>query len=336
MIDAEQEKRPERAETDESLRVERAQADVGLAESCAAAHETADDVIRVARARADAIVVADLGVRRERASADKKLERERKSGLHTLQRFLDAERSRTDENLDGERGSADVVIAARDDFLAMVSHDLRALLGAFSFASQLVAGALPEDDKGRAARAHADTSQRLVGRMNRLLDDLLDITSIEAGKLSVDPTDGDARVPVRDVVEAFGPIAKGKAITLDIEPAPRPLVAPLDHDRILQVLANLVSNAIRFTPANGRITIRVGRDGREIRFAVSDTGVGIRADQLEAVFERFRQVSRDRRGLGLGLHISKCIVEAHGGRIWVESEVGVGSTFYFTLPLAAR
>jgi len=108
--------------------------------------------------------------------------------------------------------------------------------------------------------------------------------------------------------------------------------AQLDGGRILQVLANLVSNAIKFTPAGGRVSIRVVADRNDIQFSVSDTGIGIPDQALSAVFERFRQLSKDRRGLGLGLHISKCIVEAHGGRMWAESVVGVGSTFHFVLP----
>ena len=268
----------------------------------------------------------------ERASADLKLASERRKLSRSLKNLLETERSQTDETLGGERLCSDEVIAARDDFLRMVSHDLRALLGAFSFASELVAKALPDNPAGREAREHAITSERLVARMNRIIDDPLDITSIEAGRLAVTPVPGDANAPVREVVEAFGPLAAAKGIKLDAAIPPNPLRAELDHDRILQVLANLVSNAIRFTASSGTIRVRVDKAGGDVRFAVADTGVGMRPDQFEVVFERFRQLCRDRRGLGLGLHISKCIVEAHGGRIWVESALGAGSTFYFTLP----
>jgi signal transduction histidine kinase len=106
----------------------------------------------------------------------------------------------------------------------------------------------------------------------------------------------------------------------------------MDGGRVLQVLANLVSNAIKFTPAAGRVSIRVRAEQNEILFSVSDTGIGIPSAELRRVFERFRQISKDRRGLGLGLHISKSIIEAHGGRVWVESEVGTGSAFHFALP----
>jgi signal transduction histidine kinase len=110
-------------------------------------------------------------------------------------------------------------------------------------------------------------------------------------------------------------------------------MATFDHERVLQVLANLLSNAIKFTPAGGRISFRVEPVGPDVRFSVADTGSGIPSHQLEAVFKRFWQArSEDWRGLGLGLYISKGIIETHGGRIWAESQLGKGSTFSITLP----
>jgi signal transduction histidine kinase len=350
----------ERVATDRSLADERERADSEIAKSGAVADEVADDVVRVARDRADAIVhdarqatdraaqatsgagvaprterqrtSADALLERERTAADDRLEHERRATGRSLRHFLQAERLQTDEKLGGERIVSDDVIAARDDFLAMVSHDLRALLGALSMASELVAKAVPLDDAHREAHQHALTSERMVARMTRVLDDLLDVSSIEAGRLAVVRESGDANSPVREVVAAFGAIAEAKGITLDADLAPHPLVAVFDHERIVQVLANLVCNALRFTSSPGRITVRVAATTRGIRFAVADNGVGMAPDQLELVFERFRQLRSDRRGLGLGLYISKSIVEAHGGRIWAQSELGTGSTFYFTLP----
>ncbi|MEX2080974.1 MAG: ATP-binding protein, partial [Dehalococcoidia bacterium] len=113
-----------------------------------------------------------------------------------------------------------------------------------------------------------------------------------------------------------------------------PLVAVFDRDRKLQVLANLIANAIKFTPRGGKVNVRAEAGRGTVRFCISDSGVGIPAPMLEAIFERFWQVGEnDRRGQGLGLYISKCIVEAHGGRIWAESKVGEGSQVYFTLPV---
>jgi signal transduction histidine kinase len=364
MIPDVDDERGERVATDRSLADERAQADSEIAKSDAASDGIADDIVRVARARADVIVDdarratdratettsgtsdvaprterertnADALLERERAAADATLHRERRANRRSLQHFLHAERTQTDQKLDGERIVSDDVIAARDNFLAMVSHDLRALLGALSIASELVAKAVPLDDVNREAREHAVTSERMVARMTRMVDDLVDITSIEHGRLGVVTESGDANAPVREVVAAFAPLATAKGITIDADVATQTLAALFDHERVVQVLANLVSNALRFTSSPGTITVRVAATERGIRFAVADTGVGIAADELEAVFERFRQLSPDRRGLGLGLYISKSIVEAHGGRIWVQSAPGAGSTFYFTLPTAA-
>ena len=117
---------------------------------------------------------------------------------------------------------------------------------------------------------------------------------------------------------------------------PQTGIVQIDDVLIEQVLANLLSNAIKFTGDKGSISVHVESVGVEVRFSVADTGAGVEPDNLESIFERFWQVTRgDRRGLGLGLFISRCIVEAHGGRIWAESALGRGSTFYFTLPGAA-
>jgi len=122
-------------------------------------------------------------------------------------------------------------------------------------------------------------------------------------------------------------------LTADLTP---PLTgAAFDSARVLQVLTNLLTNAIKFSQAGGCIVVRASRVGEDIHVSVSDQGIGIPADNIEAVFERFRQVRQnDRRGVGLGLYISKCIVQGHGGRIWADSTLGEGSTFSFTLPLA--
>jgi signal transduction histidine kinase len=356
-----QDARRERLATDDSLREERVRADAELAKNRATANQIADDVIRVARARADALVddarVAtdraadarygahvvtaetdrgrteeDAVLEEERAAADDELDRERLATARSLGCFLEAERIQTDERLGGERVLSDEVIAGRDNFLGIVSHDLRGLLNALSLATQLAAKGIADDDPGRKARGHAATTEKLIARMARMLDDLLDITSIEAGRLAVVRAAADANSLVSEIVAAFTPIATAKGIALQARLSPAPLVVALDHGRVLQVLANLVSNAVRFTPQGGTIVVAVAPSGGEARFSVSDTGAGIPGEQLEAVFERFRQLSRDRRGLGLGLHISRCIVETHGGRIWAQSEPGAGSTFEFSIP----
>ena len=130
--------------------------------------------------------------------------------------------------------------------------------------------------------------------------------------------------------------ASAREITLSTQPAAEPLFAKLDHGRILQVLGNLITNSVKFTPPGGRILIGGERIQADVRFCVSDTGLGIPADKLEVIFERFRQLDKsDRQGVGLGLYIARCVVQAHGGRIWAESKLGEGTRVYFTMPCAA-
>jgi len=139
---------------------------------------------------------------------------------------------------------------------------------------------------------------------------------------------------VTEAVDALQAQASAVGISLVAESVPSLPGAAFDPARILQVLVNLLSNAIKFTPPHGKVVVHVERVENDIRFAVSDTGAGIPADKLDAIFERSFQVARnDRRGIGLGLYISKCIVQRHGGRIWAESTIGEGSTFSFTLPI---
>jgi signal transduction histidine kinase len=171
--------------------------------------------------------------------------------------------------------------------------------------------------------------------MSRLIQDLLDVKRMEQGRLAVDPRAQTIGAIVQDAIEMLRPLAEAQGLALEEEiPADLPKVLA-DPPRVQQVLSNLVGNAIKFTPRGGRIMLRVRPDAAEVSVAVIDTGPGISADQLPHIFGRFWQASRsDKRGIGLGLAIARGIVEAHRGRIWVESRVGEGSAFYFTLPVA--
>lgn len=345
--------RAERAQTDESLRVEREKVDDALNEQLTAIDETADAVIELARKRADEVLAAarartdrqsassaagaiidrergreDAAVQRERARADETLRQERAEHVE----LLSIERDETDKDLLSERVRADDAVATRDDFLGIVSHDLRNMLGSvIGFAALIETGI-----SGDQVVEHARRIQRSAARMNRLIGDLVDVASIEAGTLAVTPERGDPAHVVTEAIETFEAKAAVERVSLVAEIVPPASVAAFDPARILQVLTNLLSNAIKFTPAGGTVVVRVERIGDDIRFAVSDTGIGIPADKLEAVFGRFVQVTRyDRRGVGLGLYISKCIVQGHGGRIWAENRTGGGSTLCFTLPIIA-
>lgn len=221
---------------------------------------------------------------------------------------------------------------ARDQVLSVVAHDLRNPLNTMLMASQLLADTLPAES---SARRHVAIVQRAGDRMNRLVQDLLDIRRLESGRLTLDRRPIGARALLLDAVEMLRSVATASAIDLVLEtPDDLPRVTA-DAHRVQQVLSNLIGNAIKFTSKGGCITVRAQHEDREVRMEVCDTGAGIPADQLPHIFAQFWQASRgDRRGIGLGLAIAKGIVEAHGGRIWVESSVGEGSSFFFTLPTA--
>jgi signal transduction histidine kinase len=174
-----------------------------------------------------------------------------------------------------------------------------------------------------------------IKRMNRLISDLLDVSRIEAGKLTVEKAPIALEKVIAEVRDAHLPLAGEKSQQLAIKVQPSLPLVPGDHERIVQVLSNLVSNAIKFTPAGGTISIQVQQGRGEIQVRVSDTGPGIASEDLSKVFDRFWQVKETaHKGAGLGLAIAKGLVEAHGGRMWVESESGKGSVFTFTLPIS--
>jgi len=351
---------PERANTDDSLRAERLDIDGALKGDVAAAERSADDVIDQAREVADAVVgearlkadresppahpaasdavgeeraEADRVLRVERAAADGALEGERKVQADTLATLLVHERAATDAYLLTERDRADDAVAHRDDFLGMVAHDVRNLLDGVVLNLALLQSSAGEPEPQVAAAA--TRIRRYVARMNRLIGDLVDVTSIDAGKLAIVPVEGDAAALVLEATDTFQSAAREKGVALSADIPETPLRVPFDHDRLLQVFANLITNAIKFTPSGGQIAIRAEAPRGLIRFSVSDTGEGIPARMLEAIFERFWQVGQnDRRGMGLGLYISKSIVDAHHGRIWAESELGQGTRVCFTLPVS--
>jgi signal transduction histidine kinase len=349
--------RPERAQTDESLRVERAKADHSLAEELAAVEETADAVIEKARARADEVlataraktdrrsivpgVLSPQTIDGKRALEDQVIERERANADETVRAeraqqvaLLSAERQETDKDLLTERARSDDALATRDAFLGIVSHDLRNLLNVVLGFATLIAQEVSEDASLGQVLSHARRIQRSGGRMNRLIGDLVDVAGIEAGMLAVTREVGDAAHVVREAVDTFQAQASADRLSLVADIAQPLAPVAFDAARILQVLVNLLTNAIKFTPPDGKIVVGVRGAGEEVRFSVRDTGCGIPNDQLATVFEPYVQINKnDRRGVGLGLYISKCIVQGHGGNIWAESKPGEGSTFWFTLPV---
>jgi PAS domain S-box-containing protein len=230
--------------------------------------------------------------------------------------------------------AAEQATRARDEMLGVVAHDLRNPLNTIAMGASLLTELIP--DAQGSLRKQAEIMRRAADRMNRLIQDLLDVKRIESGRLAVEPRPQSPAALVADAVDMLRPLASAGSLALDAEVVPDVPSVLADAPRVHQVLSNLVGNAIKFTPTGGRVLLRAEPMAeREVRFAVVDTGPGIPPEQLPHVFAQFWQGRRnDGRGIGLGLAIAKGIVEAHGGRIWVESQVGAGSNFYFTLPTA--
>jgi PAS domain S-box-containing protein len=223
---------------------------------------------------------------------------------------------------------------ARDDVLGVVSHDLRNPLSAIQMCARVLLETPPTDESSR--RDLLEAVYQSASLTHRMIQDLLDVANIEAGRLSIEERAESLAEIIGRAAPMFMSQAAERELTLSIS-APDGLPPVLaDEGRIVQVLANLVGNAVKFTPSGGLISVTVSPVGSELQVAVEDTGPGIPREQWESIFERFWHARRGsrQRGTGLGLAIAKGIVEAHGGRIWLESTVGVGSVFYFTLPLA--
>jgi len=232
------------------------------------------------------------------------------------------------------RAQAEAAVRTRDEVLAIVAHDLRNPVGGIQMAATMLQDVtLPEAKREKLLKVIVRASES----MNQLIGDLLDVAAIEGGSLPVEPRSLDVGPLLEDVRESFLPQAIEKRLALEIRvPADVPPVLA-DRGRTFQVFANLLGNAVRLTPPGGEIVLAADvSDRAEVRFGVSDTGPGIAEQDIPHLFERFWQAERSRRGAaGLGLAIAQGIVRAHGGRIWVESQLGRGSSFFFTLPVAA-
>jgi signal transduction histidine kinase len=244
------------------------------------------------------------------------------SEVGRLQGLLD-ERTQA---LSSARGALDL----RDEFLAIVSHDLRNPLNAIALNTQLLEKLVSSGEPHLARISQSLASS--IAQMQRIITDLLDVAAIEAGKLSVQLEPSDARSAIEQAVENFREIAVRKSIVLEAVVGHEPLLARFDPGRIAQVLENLIHNALKFTPAGGRITLEGRRTDNFVEIRVCDSGPGLQPEETSTIFERFQQVEkRGRRALGLGLYISRSIVESHGGRICAESVPGKGGIFHFTL-----
>lgn len=218
----------------------------------------------------------------------------------------------------------------REELLAVVAHDLRSPLGAI----RMSAGLLEHVAQGAGevrVEAAAQTIIRSAQRMERLINDLLDFALIQAERVTIHPVVLPAFELVQDSMEAVQHVAneKQQRITFHVDEG---LHVECDRDRVVQVLNNLIGNAVKFTPPRGSIEVRAVVHGDRVRFSVQDTGPGIPPEYLDRMWDRFWQAKRRTEGgIGLGLSIAKGLVEAHGGRIWAESTVGQGTTIHFTI-----
>jgi signal transduction histidine kinase len=248
---------------------------------------------------------------------------------------LSVTRARMHEANETARKRAEDAVRAREDVLAVVSHDLRNPLGALLAAAATLIrrdGASWETSRGNVERIHRSAMQ-----MARLIDDLADVGSIEAGRLKIEPR---ACLPpdvVTAVAEMFASTAADRQIA--VAPAASPELPPIraDRDRLLQVLSNLVGNALQVAPPGSAVKVGARPTGDDVLFFVQDAGPGVDAGELPYLFERYwRGANTKYRGSGLGLAIAKGIVDAHGGRIWAANEPGGGTTVSFTIPVARQ
>jgi signal transduction histidine kinase len=231
------------------------------------------------------------------------------------------------------RVAAEAEAKAREEVLAIVSHDLGNPMTAVAMnAMQLVRRAAAAGDA--TSQTQAEAIVRAVNRMDRLVCSLLDVSRIEAGRLTLERKPHDLGHIVGPVIDAFATATAEQSQTLAFEPPPETVVVVCDRDRIDQVLSNLLANAVKFSGKGGRITLKVEVRPPDVMFSVSDDGPGIAEGDIPHIFDRYWQAGgHERKGLGLGLAIAEGIVEAHGGRIWVDSRPGQGTTFSFTIPV---
>jgi PAS domain S-box-containing protein len=223
--------------------------------------------------------------------------------------------------------------AARDDMLGVVAHDLRNPITAIHIAAEVMK--LHPDDAA-IVQQNAQFILRGADRAIRLIQDLIDVRSIEVGRFTVDCRAVAPASAIGEAIEAVRPLAAAVEIELGLELGPYLPDVWADRDRLLQLFENLFGNALKFTLPGGTITVGAAAQEGEVQLWVRDTGKGIPSDELSRIFDRFWQArGTKRRGMGLGLAIVKGIVEAHGGQIWVESTVDVGTKVSFTLPTAA-
>jgi PAS domain S-box-containing protein len=229
-------------------------------------------------------------------------------------------------------------VVARDEMVAVVAHDLRNPLSAIKMLVHSAIGSARTGGAPQTLAENLDLIRSAAEQMDLLIQDLLDVTRLEVGQLRIDPKPVALSELLDQSLTTLKPLVENAMLTLSVGTVSGAVRVLADAPRVAQVLSNLIGNAIKFTASGGRVSVAVSNEGAFARIAVSDTGTGIAREQLVNVFDRFWQTQQPSirvRGAGLGLAIARGVVKAHGGEIWAESELGKGSTFYFTLPLEA-
>ncbi len=346
----------ERIETDQARSTTRDEADAER-DNLRGQSSVSDTILTEQKASDDQLIVerraADLAINDERSKADSALVHERERKKSKTEDVLNQERVSTDRNLSIERSQTDseveqtagrlsdeitnhlktkTSLTSRDEFLAIVSHDLRNPIGAIL----TCAGMLLEDfgaEVNSNVKQYIQLIQRNAYTGLRLIEDILDMESIAMGKFKLKLEKTCIGPILSEVQDNFTLIAREKSI--DLQVLQKNLSAELicDRERVKQIITNLIANAIKFTGASGIVRVEVNSKNNKVEVSVQDNGSGIPESKQEQIFERFAQLrDHDRRGLGLGLYISRMLTEAHQGQLWVQSEVGKGSQFYVSLP----
>ena len=248
----------------------------------------------------------------------------------------DLRRSALENDLARQVQREQQAVRARDELVAVVSHDLRNPMTIISMLCGMMQKAFSSDGTHSSRRISSaiDTMQQASSRMNVLLEDLLDTSKIEAGRYTITQQSLDVSQIFEEAYSLLAPLATDKSVELTFHAEPD-LRISADPERLFQVLSNLIGNAIKFTPAQGKIGVAAMSDGQQIVFSVRDSGRGIPPEQLPHIFERYWTAKEDNAsGTGLGLYISQGIIKAHGGQLLAESKLGEGSEFRFTVPKA--
>jgi signal transduction histidine kinase len=236
--------------------------------------------------------------------------------------------------IDGAREllEARQAVRMREDLLGIVAHDLRNPLSGILMRCSLLLETLPQDQAGSLVRRDVEAMRRSSHRMEWLLRDLLAFAKIQSGGLPIERQPSDLADLLAEAIDSVAPLAGKRKVTVETQLLANVQVR-CDRERFLQIFSNLIGNAIKFTKADGSIGIRTEQRGAEVRFAISDDGPGIAADEQSRLFQRYWQKHPRSGGIGLGLYVTRTLVEAHGGIIGVQSTPGAGSTFFFTLPV---